>query len=161
MWAFLDSNFFQAFVMLLAVIAAFWVGLQQIKINKLISRTQDIVELYATAGVEIYKKQDGNTDKIQPIIYIQNVGTRLIYLDRYIFNGRIYNTDRQILPSTYSQALNNFYRIDLPVNKENHVSLQIFYHDVDNRHWTSEIFTDFISDRWQIKTLPRKKHDLS
>ncbi len=92
-----------------------------------------------------------------PFIHVQNVGTRLIYLDKYIFNGREYATDSQILPSRYSQAENNFYRIELPTNEEIYVSLEIFYHDLDNRSWSSRVIArkeGLLG--WNIKTLPRE-----
>jgi hypothetical protein len=141
---FFDSNFFQAVAIIVALILAYLIGRKQNRIN-------DTVELYATYGI----LQNG--ENTTPIVHVQNVGTRLIYIDKYIFNEREYKTDGQILPSTYSQALNNFYRIDLPTNQEIYVSLEFFYHDLDNRYWSSIVYCKKDNNLWEIKTLPRKK----
>jgi hypothetical protein len=119
-------------------------------------RIQDTIELYCSLLLINSKDSEGNTISV-PYIHVQNVGTRLVYLDKYIFNGREYMTDSQILPSTYSGAENSFYRIQLPINGETYVSMEVFYHDLNNRPWSSKI----IANRgglmgWEIKTLPRK-----
>lgn len=77
-------------------------------------------------------------------------------MDKYIFNGRVYETAGQVLPSTYSQAINNFYKIELPTNRENHVSLEVFYRDIENRKWSSVIYADKNQNNWDVRTLPRK-----
>jgi len=155
-WEFLDHNFWQTLVTLLTLGIAIWIAKVQNKISSSIFRTQDAIELYASSALRKNQNSDGKTMSETPLIYIQNVGTRLIYLDQYNFNGRLYKTDGQILPSTYSQALNNFYWIELPINGENHVSLEVFYHDQEKRYWSSLIIADFKNGFWNIKTLPRK-----
>jgi len=152
-WALLDHIFWQTLIAIIAVGAAYIVGRRQIKI-------QDAVELYCSYYVlKINKNGDEKVISATPFIHVQNVGTRLIYLDKYIFNGREYNAYSQILPSTYSQAENNFYRIELPTNEEIYVSLDIFYHDLDNRFWSSKIIATKGGLDWDIKTLPRKPQD--
>jgi len=158
-WNLIDHNFWQTSVTLLAIIAAYLVGRKQNKLNELISRTQDAIELYASLAVQKTVDENDKVISQSPLIHIQNVGTRIIYFDQYIFNGKVYKTDGQILPPTYSQALNNFYWVELPTNGETHVSLEVFYHDQENRYWSSMIFADFINGQWRIKTLPRIKND--
>ena len=148
-WQLLDRIFWQTLIPIIAIIAAYIVGRRQIKI-------QDIVELYCSYGLIVNKDSDEKTMSSIPIIHVQNVGTRLIYLDKYIFNGREYDASSQILPSTYSQAENNFYRIELPPNEEKYVSLEIFYHDLDSRSWSSRAIATKGGLGWDIKTLPRK-----
>jgi hypothetical protein len=155
-WNFVDHNLWQTLLTGSAVVAAYLVGRKQNEINTAIHRTQDTVELYASFAVIINKNEDDKVISATPFIYIQNVGTRLIYIDQYTFNGRIYLKDGQILPSTYSQALNNFYRIELPTNQDTHVSLEVSYHDLEDRKWSSMIFAEKINNYWDIKTLPRK-----
>lgn len=148
-WQFLDHNFWQTIIAACAIGAAYVIGTRQIKI-------QDIVELYGSYGFIVNKSEKDEIVSTGSFIHIQNVGTRLIYLDKYVFNGRVYITDGQILPPTYSQALNGFYRVELPSNHEMHVSLEVFYHDVDNRFWSSMIIAEKTNAWWEIKTLPRK-----
>jgi len=150
-WEILDHTFWQTLVTFIALSAAFWVGYKQIKI-------QDTVEMYASFLIVVYKNEINTTTSEIPYLHVQNVGTRLVYLDKYIFNGREYITDSQILPSTYSQAENSFYRIQLPTNDDIHVSLEVFYHDLDDRKWCSKIFASKAGPfGWNIKTLPRVK----
>jgi len=80
-WEFLDHNFWQTSVTLIAVAVAFWIGKLQHKINALISRTHDAVELYSSYLIVKNQDEDSGT----PYIHVQNIGTRLIYLDKYIF----------------------------------------------------------------------------
>ena len=138
----------------MAVIAAYLIGSRQIKI-------QDTVELYGSLLIIKSQNADGKTLSV-PYILVQNVGTRLVYLDKYIFNGREYLADSQILPSTYSQAENSFYRIQLPINEEVYVSMEVFYHDLDHRLWSSKIIaTKGGPIGWEIKTLPRQRSSQS
>jgi hypothetical protein len=156
-------NGLQVLALAIAIILAYLIGRKQNEINNAIHKTQDVVELFAISqdmerGTD-KKENEGKEELIKvPVIFIQNVGTRLIYLEKYIFNGREYTTDDQVLPPTYSQALNNFYWIELPTNSESHVSLEVFYKDLEGRRWSSKIFADIVKRFWQIKTLPRKEN---
>lgn len=148
-WPVLDHAFWQTLVTFVAVVAAYLIGRKQIKV-------QDTVELYGSLFIIENKDVDGRLVSSIPYIHVQDVGTRLVYLDKYVFNGREYLAGSQILPSTYSQAENSFYRIQLPTNEERHVSLEVFYHDLDNRYWSSKL----VASRegpfgWEIKTFPR------
>lgn len=149
-WTLLDHTIWQTLITLLAVITAYIIGRKQIKIS-------DTVELYASLLLADNQNSQGNIISRIPFIHIQNVGTKLVYFDKYIFNGREYSADSQILPSTYSQAQNNFYRIALPTNNETYVSLEVFYHDLDERFWSTKIVaTKSGPFGWDLKTLPRK-----
>ncbi|KND49143.1 MAG: hypothetical protein AB198_02690 [Parcubacteria bacterium C7867-003] len=131
----IESNTLQNVLLGISLIVALIIGVRQISLN-------DVVELYAIEG-------DGS-------VLIQNVGTRLIYIDKYIFNGKVYLTDSQILPPTYANA-GAFYYVNLPGrdNPENHISIEVFYHDLDGRPWKSLIEGDKETTRWKIRTLPR------
>jgi hypothetical protein len=156
MWQFLDHDLWQTVATLSALVAAYYIGKEQNKINKAIYRIQDTVELYCFWLIVVNKDENEHIISSLPYIHIQNIGTRLIYLDKYIFNGRVYAIDGQVLPSTYSQAINNFYRIELPTNGESHVSLEVFYRDLENRQWSSVVYADKKNNIWEVKTLPRK-----
>lgn len=155
-WSSLNYNFWQTLVTFGAIVAAYLVGRKQNEINSAIHRTQDVVELFATSSLRIDLDEKQTVIRKIPFIHIQNVGTRLIYLERYIFNGSEYQKNDQILPSTYSQALNNYYSIELPINGNDHVSLEVFYHDIESRSWKSRVFANLVNGFWQIETLPRE-----
>ncbi|NUJ97245.1 hypothetical protein HGA92_00480 [Candidatus Gracilibacteria bacterium] len=137
------------------LISAIVLGIFQYKINKRLGDLDDVVEVYATYGVGLIQKNGENFST--PFIHIQNVGTRLIYFDKYIFNGKIYELNSIVRPSVYSQAQNNYYCIDLPTNGENHVSVEIYYTDIDKRKWKSKIVCNLENSFWKINTYPREK----
>lgn len=139
---FFSSNLLQNLILIITILVALFVGFRQIWLN-------DVVELYA---IPSSTKNISNQDL--PVIRVQNVGTRLVYMDKYVFNGRTYLTDGQILPSTYSNA-DAAYFINLPTNNETHVSLEVYYRDLDGRRWRSDIFADVENGAWKVKTLPR------
>ena len=140
---FFDSTF-------VSTVALAIVGFFAYRINKTQTQIQDSVELYASLGT----MKDINNQLEFPIIHIQNIGTRVIYFDAYEFNGKLYELNGQVRPSTYSQAINSFYRINLPTDDTNHVSVFIFFHDIENRKWKSKIICDFQNKWWNIKTYP-------
>lgn len=152
-----DYDLLNLIVTTATAVGAIWFGIAQTRINKLISRTQDAVELYSSSMIETITDDSGKIISAIPHIHVQNIGTRIIYLDKYIFNGKVYQTHRRVLPSTYSQAQNHYYKIQLPTNEETHVSLEVFYFDQENRHWSSEVIADFNGVNWAVTTLPRKK----
>lgn len=143
----MGSQLFGNVILLVTVIVAFSIGWRQIYLN-------DVVELYAITSVKKTINVDNATSTSSVIISIQNIGTRLVYLDRYIFNGSEYFTNGQILPPTYAQS-NGSYWIDLPNNGVHHVSVIIYYHDLDNRYWKSEIIADFTDNAWKTSSLSR------
>jgi hypothetical protein len=148
--SFLSSQLFSNILLLITVLVAFIIGWRQIYLN-------DVVELYAITSTKKVINVDNKSESLSVVIHIQNVGTRLVYLDKYIFNGSEYITNRQILPPTYSQS-NASYWVDLPdIKINNHVSLIVYYHDLDDRYWKSEIVADFIDGAWKTSSLPRTK----
>lgn len=151
MWSFLikflSSTLFGNLLLLITIIVAFFVGYRQIYLN-------DVVEIYASADIKEMKFVESNSSSYYPIIKLQNTGTRLVYLDKYIFNGIEYITHGQILPPTLYQS-NGIYWVDLPTNGSQRVSLEVYYHDLDNRFWKSSIVAEFINSSWKVSSFPR------
>lgn len=157
-----DYGFWQTLLMGGTLAAAIWIGHVQNRISQSIYRTQDAVELFADCTVKEARSPDDKVASRVPVIRIQNAGTRVVYLDEYKFNGKLYPTDGQNLPPSYGEP-NNIYWIELPTNGESHVSLKIVYHDQEGRYWTSEVFAerhkmgsnpDALFE-WKARTLPR------
>lgn len=141
----------------LTFFGAVWIGYTQNSISKRMKNMQDAVEIYATSAVKQCVGKDGKPTSQNPALHIQNVGTRHVYFDRYNFNGRIYELNGQVRPSTYSQPENNFYWIDLPTNGERHASVILEYRDIDDRKWQSKIIADLDdSGFWKVSTFPRE-----
>lgn len=147
---FFGSQLFGNLLLLVTAVIAFGIGWRQISLN-------DVVELFAiTSTKQVFNVDDGSKLPPSVIVSIQNIGTRLVYLDKYIFNGVEYITNGQILPPTYSQSGGSYY-IDLPSNGIIHVSIVLYYHDLDGRYWKSEIIADFVDNTWKTHSLPRVK----
>jgi len=150
-------QFWQTIGVWLTFFGAMWIGYAQHSISKRMGNMQDAVEIYATAAVKQIVDKDGKPISQTPALHIQNVGTRHVYFDRYNFNGRIYELNGQVRPSTYSQAENNFYWVELPTNGEQHASVILDYHDVDGRKWQSKMIADLDdSGFWKVSTFPRE-----
>lgn len=138
-------------------LALVWIWYLQYKINKHLWNINDVVELYSTVLVQNMWKDKEWKDIIVPFIHIQNVWTRLVYFDNYTFNWKIYKLNWVVRPSVYSQAEANFYWIELPTNWEKDISLEIEYHDVDQRKWKSLIIWKEENWNWKINTFPKKR----
>jgi len=145
---FLSSQLFANLLLLMTVITAFALGYRQIFLN-------DVVEIYASpSSKEVLIENDKKI--VTPIIQLQNTGTRIVYLDKYVFNGVTYLTQGQILPPTNLQS-GALYWVDLPRNGISHVSLDVYYHDIDLRHWKTEITADLVDGTWKVSSFPRKE----
>lgn len=148
---FFDSTFLQTIVTGILAFFAYRVAKEQSKMNRSLVNVQDSVELHASPLVV----PTGDIQKLY--IALQNVGTRVIYLESYVFNGKKYELGGQILASTYSQALANYYQIELPSNGENHVSLEVVFKDIQEERWSSSFEADQKEGwGWIIKSLGRK-----
>lgn len=135
---------------------AYTIGKRQNEINTKLGQLQDVVEIHGALLLESTKDKD-NKDIYIPYICLQNVGTRIIYLDSYLFNGKKYILNGHILASTYSQTLANYYRVKLPTNGDDHVSLTVRYTDVDGRKWETEIIADKTQEwGWKVSPYPKK-----
>lgn len=144
---FLGSQLFANIILLVTVVVVFAVGYRQIALG-------DVIEIYAIPGSkQVINATTGSSYSV-PIIQVQNVGTQVVYLEKYVFNGSEYVKNGQVLPPTYSQS-NPIYWINLPINGATHVSLTLYYYDLNKRHWKSEITADFINNSWEVSSLPR------
>jgi hypothetical protein len=140
---------FQSALLLVAFITfcVFWRKERKIK-NK--------VELYASQLLVDNRNSQGNTISRIPYIAVQNVGSYFVYLDKYIVNGKEYDTSSQVLPAAHLGILENFYKIEVPTNNETYISIEIIYHDIEKYFWSSKIIaTKSGTFGWDIKTLPK------
>lgn len=153
LYDFFDSNLLQTIVTGILAYFAYRVSKEQKLLSERLVDVQDTVELHVAQLVSVDEKK--NTQK--SYLALQNIGSRVIYLDSYNFNGRKYTLGGYVLASTYTNTLANYYQIELPTNGENHVSLSVSYHDMNNVKWKSNFEAD-IKDGWGwvIKFLGKK-----
>lgn len=76
-----------------------YIGLKQVKINQKQADFQDKVELYLLNESITIRSADGSKpDEVFPGIFIRNVGNSVVYLERYIFDGKEYPLHKEVLP---------------------------------------------------------------
>lgn len=153
LYNFLDSSLLQTIVTGILAYFAYRVAREQKFLSERLVDVQDTVELHAAQLVKVDEKN--NTQK--SYIALQNIGSRVIYLDSYNFNGKKFTLGGHVLASTYTNTLANYYEIELPTNGENHVSLSVIYHDMNQNKWKSHFEADTKEGwGWVIKFLGKK-----
>lgn len=135
-------------------IVALFIGIKQNKINEKLLKVQDIIALFIDAGTK--KIEINDAEVTVPAMVLYNLGTTVVYLEYYIFNGRKYPVGAVTLPTRVSFPEFS-YKIDLPTNGETHVSFEIFIIDSLDRRWYTEGFADFNNGSWQIMHLQCKR----
>ena len=139
-----------------ALVSSAYVGIKQVRISKVQIDFQNKVELYLLAGQ--YTAHDiGNTipDRIIPAVFVRNLGNNVIYLEKYIFNGREYPLGEEILPPL--SKIDGFRYIDLPTDGTTHVSLKIHFKDWQKQLWQVDGYADFRNGKWEITYTPCEK----
>ena len=140
-----------------ALIAATILGIRQNRINKRLLELQDSVELYILSGpltkIDVIGEEPNS---ITPAIIIKNLSTKMIYLNKYYYNGVIYPAYDTVIPPV-SQLNNACYYIHLPTNETTHVSFQIFFKDWSNKKWETSGFADLVDGQWKITNVPCKR----
>lgn len=141
-------------VSLFALATSFYVGVKQVRISQTQMEMQNKVELYLLVDSCIHRDKNGEKpDQEVPAIFIRNVGSSVIYLEKYIFNGREYPKGKTVIPSV-SAFSNAFYWIELPTNGVTHVSLEITFLDWKMRPWKTVGYADFKDGKWEISHTP-------
>lgn len=140
-------------IALLALFFASRIGIKQNAINETLLKLQDYVELYIL--VEPLKKIDINDEsKVsnEPAMMLRNLSSAVIYIDRYVFNGREYQAHDRILPpiSHYPGC----YHITLPSDGTSHVSFEIYFEDWKHKKWLTKGYADFSERQWKITYAP-------
>lgn len=143
-------------ISVIALISSALISRKQIKISQAQVDLQNKVELYLLSQPITLKNANGTTpDIVKPAIYIRNVGANVIYLEKYIFNGKEYPLGEEVLPPV--SAYDGFRYIYLPIDGTNHVSLKVLFHDWQNQKWQTEGYADLRNGIWEITYSPCKK----
>lgn len=82
-----------------------------------------------------------------PVINVRNVGNNVVYLDKYLFNGREYPLGREVLPPL--SAFDGYHYIYLPTDLT-YVSFEIDFYDWRNRLWKTKGYAGFQDGIWKI-----------
>gem|GEM_PF-7118672 len=100
---------------------------------------------------------NGNNITLQPILQIVNNGELPVYLDCYIFNGSKYPCDRYLVVA-HPKYDEPSYDINMPVDNTIHVSVSLYFHDIFNRRWTTNLICDKAGDppSWEGRTTTRR-----
>ncbi len=152
-----DISLGELFLVIATVITfviALFIGIKQNRINSNLLKMKDIIELFIIFDVR--KTKQGEDEWTIPVMKIHNLGSMVVYLQYYIFNGRKYPVGNVALPTAESFS-GYSYNIELPTNGENHVSYEIYILDPLDRMWRTEGFADIINDSWQVTHLRCEK----
>lgn len=141
-------------ISLVALVVSLYVGLRQIKINQFQADLQNKVELYLQCGPATERIVNGNkqTETILPVITIRNISNNVIYLKHYLFNGKEYPLNQEVLPP--STSFEAFHYIYLPTDGTNHVSLDLFFYDWAQKLYMTKGYADIINGKWTITYAP-------
>lgn len=139
-----------------ALVLSVYVGIKQVKISKIQIDFQNKVELYLLA--DHYTLHDINNvipDRSIPAIFIRNVGSNVIYLEKYTFSGKDYPLNDQVLPPV--SAYDGYRYIYLPSDGTTHISLIIDFKDWQKQRWQTTGYADFRDGKWEVTYFPCKK----
>lgn len=146
-------NILTFIVSILALISSIQIGRKQYELSKWQAEAQNKVELYLLTQPITLKSADGiQPDQSVPAIYIRNVGGNVIYLERYLFNGREYPLGKEVLPPM--SVCEGYRYIYLPTDGTTHVSLQIYFEDWQKKQWMTKGFADWEDGIWKITYQP-------
>lgn len=145
-------NILSIIISILALISSAIIGKKQVELSQKQSDAQNKVELYLLPQLVTVKGANGMPDKLAPVINIRNVGNNVIYLDKYLFNGRVYPLGKEVLPPV--SIYDCFHYIDLPTDGTIHVSLEILFHDWQNQTWKTTGYADLRNGVWEMTYSP-------
>lgn len=146
-------NIVTVIISLLALLSSAYIGYMQMKISKTQMDFQNKVELYLIDEYITIRDSSGTyPDKKIPAIIIRNIGSNVVYLEKYIFNGREYPLETEVLPPV--SAFEGIRYIELPTDATKHVSFTIYFKDWKCNPWKTTGFADWINGKWEIKYSP-------
>ena len=140
-------------ISVLALGVSAYIGICQVRISKIQASAQNKVELYLSSEPITLRKADSAVpDKVVPGLFIRNVGNNVVYLDKYLFNGKEYPLNKEVLPPVSSYSC--FHYIYLPTDGTTHISLTIDFYDWQNQLWQTKGYADFRNGLWEITYSP-------
>lgn len=129
---------------------------RQVAISQMQADFQNKVELYLLSQPITLKSTDKEIpDKVLPAIYIRNIGANVIYLEKYLFNGREYPLGKEVLPP--ASSYDGFRYIFLPTDETVHVSFEIKFRDWRMQKWKTTGYADFKNGMWVVTYSPCEK----
>lgn len=83
-------DIFTLIISIAALLSSFYIGKKQYELAQMQAVAQNKTELYLLVQTITLRDASGNQpDKALPAIYIRNIGNNVVYLDKYLFNGRL------------------------------------------------------------------------
>ena len=98
-------DIFTLIISIAALLSSFYIGKKQYELAQMQAVAQNKTELYLLVQtITLRDASRKQPDKALPAIYIRNIGNNVVYLDKYLFNGREYPLGREVLPPVYPQC---------------------------------------------------------
>ncbi len=146
-------DIFTLIISIAALLSSFYIGKKQYELAQMQAVAQNKTELYLLVQTITLRDASGNQpDKALPAIYIRNIGNNVVYLDKYLFNGREYPLGREVLPPVSS--FDGFHYIYLPTDGTTHISLEIDFLDWTNHRWKTQGYADLNDGIWKVTYSP-------
>ena len=140
-------------ISVLSLIASVIIGIRQISIDKKQSDLTSKIELYISfAQVGVFEGNEKEPKKILPAMSIINISAGVVYLEKYLFNGREYPLNEEVLPpAAYTNALHYIF---LPTDGTDHVSFQVSFKDWQGKLWETTGYANLLNREWRITYQP-------
>lgn len=146
-------DIFTLIISIAALLSSFYIGKKQYELAQMQAVAQNKTELYLLVQTITLRDASGKQpDKALPAIYIRNIGNNVVYLDKYLFNGREYPLGREVLPPVSS--FDGFHYIYLPTDGTMHISLEIDFLDWTSHRWKTKGYADLNDGIWKVTYSP-------
>lgn len=139
-------------VLAIAAFLAWRIGVIQNRINKRSLQIRDFVELFVMPQ-QISIQEEGIQLHFQWSLLIKNVSSYPIYIKRFSLNGIAHMIGNSAIPPD----TNNWYRIPIPTNVTEELSLDIEFEDYMGKNYISRHYGVFENASWQIRSEKRKE----
>ena len=146
-------DIFTLIISIVALLSSFYIGKKQYELAQMQAAAQNKTELYLLVQMITLRDAAGKQpDKTLPAIYIRNIGNNVVYLDKYLFNGREYPLGKEVLPPVSS--FDGFHYIYLPTDGTTHISLEIDFRDWRGHLWKTKGYADLNDGIWKVTYSP-------
>jgi len=143
-------DFIAIIVSIIALGSSLYVGIKQVKISQFQADIQNRVELYLSPQSINSLDAKGQTVPT-PQIVVQNAGTNVLYIEKYILNGQEFPFDKFVLPPMAPSVIPLY--IPYPVNTS-HVSFEIYFLDWQKNLWITRGYGDVVNGFWTCTYSP-------
>lgn len=145
----------QTAILFLTLLAAFYIGYKQNKINKEALDIKNFVDTFVMPQQVLGQDEKGEQKLIYWNLIVKNASSYPIYLNSFCLNGIEHSIGSSVIPN----GSDNWYGFPIPndVQEKGELSLKLEFEDYLNNKYTSRHFGKLENGIWQIKSEKRIK----